>query len=217
MSDNLNALYPSNKNALRNYSQYTPDEMLMLLNTGMLAYPEAPEKMSASTGNTPWQLNATGLKQDGYNTIRGNTSVDINGFTPSLNVAHTARDDYSNFFISPALAAELEGIRARFSQRYDKTGRQSQDYGLGTNLGDLSLNYEYGIPTEGQPTHMLDASMPLGRNVDINANVFTGADMPTTYGMGGSARVLGGELSGAGQYTPDAKNAAFYARFLKQF
>jgi len=191
--------------------------MLMLLNTGMLAYPEAPEKINAGTQDTPWQLNATGLKQPGYETLRGNTSVDINGVTPSLNVSHTTKDNYSNFFISPAVAAELEGIRARFSQRYDKTGKQSQDYGVGTNLGNLLLNYEYGVPTQGRPTHMLDASMPIGNNADINANVFTGKDVPTTYGLGGSARVLGGELSGAGQYVPSTKDAAFYARFLKQF
>jgi hypothetical protein len=197
---------------------YTPDEMLMLYNTGMLGYPEAPEKISAGTLDSPLRANITGLKQPGYETLRGNIGADVLGLKPSVNAGHMTRGEYDNFYISPSLAADLAAIRVRISQRYDKTGKQNQDYSVGTDLGPLGVDYTYSVPTEGRPMHMVDVNVPIGNKGEMYGNVFTGADVPTSYSVGGTARdVLGGELSASGQYTPADRDIAAYIRYMKSF
>lgn len=196
---------------------YTPDEMLMLYNTGMLGYPDAPEKITAGTVDSPLRVNVTGLKQPNYETLRGNVSADVLGVKPSLSAGRTMRGDYDNFYISPSLAADLAAIRARISQRYDRSGKQSQEYSLGTNLGPLGVDYTYAAPTTGKPQHMVDVNMPLGDKGAVYGNVFTGADVPTSYTLGASRDVGGGDLSASAQYTPADRDIAAYIRYMRSF
>lgn len=208
---------PENQNALRSYSAFSPDEMIMLYNMGLLGYPDAPEKAMAGTVDSPINARVTGIRQGDREMVRGNIGANVLGLKPSLNAGTSRMGADENFYISPSLAADLADIRARIGQRYDRSGKQAQEYSLGTNLGPLGVDYTYTAPTTGKPQHMVDVSMPLGNKGEIYGNVFTGSDVPTSYTVGASRDVGGGDLSASAQYTPADRDIAAYIRYLKSF
>jgi hypothetical protein len=201
-------------NALRSdYGSFTPNQMLMLRNMGLLGYPDAPMMTQAGTTDSPVRANMTGFDQGNTSMLMGGANVPMGDFTAGLGGMRSQRGKYESFSISPSMAVALGKLRAGISRRYDNGQMADQTYSLGYDFGPAEFSYDRRQPVNSLAMDNYNLNVPIGQDTNFNANVATGKGMPTNYQVG----VDRGNFGIAGEYTPETNDAALFARYKMNF
>jgi hypothetical protein len=195
----------------------TPEQLVTLYRMGLTPF-GTPDTQRAGGGLGPFSVGVSGSKKGDYQTgtTYANASVPIGPARASGGVA-VAKGSRGGPAVVPNVSLNLGPVNANASQVYADGQNVANSYGAGITLDDIILAYQRSQPVQGYGSNSYSITAPVG-DARVSASATQGRQQPTQYAGGVTVPgLLGGNLMVGGEYTPESKDKAFYARYKRSF
>jgi len=204
---------------MANYSDLSTEQLIGLLRAQMLS--EGPPTVSGGDiGAGPVRGNISTFEGPSGSALMGGGAANLPTDYGTLSLggggAVFNRPTGGEYSGSGQLGYSAGPLSLSYGQAITPGGRV-QNYGGGLKLGDVQLGYQRSAPTSGPGANMYSLAFPLG-NVSLQGQMMRPDVGPTSYQAGAMIPgLLGGNFEVTGQYTPETKDKAVFARFKRKF
>lgn len=218
----MDPLYPNNLNALRHFSDLTPNQLLMLQAMGF-APSSAPSMASGGFNSPQGRVFVQGTTSGDRSVTMGNFALPVE-LTQGLTVTPTAHAmvrqgaGFSGADVTPGMDVRMGPVSVNASRQFSRDGRNATNYGVGANVGPVQASYTRAQPDQGKPMNIYGLSGEVAPGANIYGTVSTGDPRGTKYQGGIDVQnILRGLFSAGVELTPEQKAFAFYGRYTGKF
>lgn len=207
---------------MADYSDLTPEQMLMLRQFGGLQSPGNVDAYSAGGKSGNFATSVRGFdtpaaKQAAASMMLGADIAENARLNALLSASGFSAKQGDTATITPAMMAQIGNLRAMYSQQIANGQRQSQAVGGSIDLGPAQVGMNKVYTESGPNPTAYNIAVPTSFGT-VSANMLRGKGVPTSYqGALEVPGLLGGRASVAAEYTPSAKDKAIYARWRREF
>ena len=201
-------------------SNISPEQMMALMRMGLLS-DNVPEATGGSIQSGPVSGDLGGFTSGDRQALVGGGAARLPTEYGTLSLGgggsyFAPGNNAPQYSFSPNIGFEAGPLTARYGQTYTPDGMM-QTFGGGLRLGDVALNYERGVPQSGPGVNNFNIAVPYN-GMNFSAGMVRPDVGPTQYQGGVNIPgLLGGDFGLTGQYTPDTRDAAVYARYRRRF
>lgn len=201
-------------------SPLTPEQLLLLQQLRLMA-DLPPGALSVGSQYGPGSLFASSVEGDRSRLMMGGGGVRVpfegGAVRGNVNAMTMSRPGMDVTSILPTAGLQLGPISGDYGVMYSNGDRTGQVYRGGAQIGGAQLGVSRSASDRGPATTSYSVSAPVG-NGSVGAGMMSGAGLPRRYSANAAIPgLLGGDLSVSGEYTPETRDSAVYARWMRRF
>ena len=196
-------------------------EQLLLLRQFRLMDDLPPGALSVGGQYGPGNFFASSVEGDRSRMMMGGGGVRIpfdgGAVRGDINAMTMSRPGMDMTSVLPTAGLQFGPFSGDYGVMYANGDRVGQVYRGGAQLGGAQLGVSRSVSDRGPATTSYTVSAPVGDG-SVGAGMMSGGGVPRRYSANAAIPgLLGGDFSVSGEYTPETRDGAVYARWMRRF